>query len=171
MLRRLVVIVGLVTVTGATGDLVGSPQEPPRPWIEIVRDIAYASGPSHEDGRGLLVIYLPAEPENAPVLIFMHGGGLGNGDKRRVRHIGRRFASEGFVTVYSNYRLTPPNRHPAHIEDAAAAFNWVYRNIDEYGGDPDSIFVSGGSAGGYLAALLAYDGSYLAEYGLGACRQ
>ena len=166
MLRRLVVIVGLVTVAGATGDFVGSPQEPPQPGIEILRDIAYASGPSHDDGRGLLDIYLPAEPENAPVLIFMHGGGLGNGDKRRVRHIGRRFASEGFVTVCSNYRLTPPNRHPAHIEDAAAAFNWVYRNIDEYGGDPDSIFVSGGSAGGYLAALLAYDGSYLAEYGL-----
>ena len=47
MLRRLVVIVGLVTVTGATGDLVGSPQEPPQPGIEIVCDIAYASGPSH----------------------------------------------------------------------------------------------------------------------------
>ncbi len=96
----------------------------------------------------------------------MHGGGLQNGDKRRVRHIGRRFASEGFITVCNNYRLTPPNAHPAHIEDAAAAFDWVYRNIGEYGGDPGMIFVSGGSAGGYLAALLAYDNRYLAEHDL-----
>lgn len=106
------------------------------------------------------------EPMNAPVLMFMHGGGLNGGDKRRVAHIGRRFASEGFITVCSNYRLSPANTHPAHIEDASAAFDWIYRNIAEYGGNPDRIFVSGGSAGGYLAALLAYDGRYLAKHNL-----
>ncbi len=134
--------------------------------IEVIRDLSYATGPSHENGRGLLDVYLPGEREGAPVLIFMHGGGLNNGDKRRVQHIGRRFASEGFVTILNNYRLTPPNAHPDHIEDAAAAFAWVYRNISEYGGDPNRIFVAGGSAGGYLSALLAYDDRYLARHEL-----
>ena len=134
--------------------------------IEVIRDLSYATSPSHENGRGLLDVYLPAEREGAPVLIFMHGGGLSNGDKRRVQHIGRRFASEGFVTILNNYRLTPPNAHPDHIEDAAAAFAWVHQNISEYGGDPNRIFVAGGSAGGYLSALLAYDERYLARHEL-----
>ena len=149
-------IVALFSLLAGGGVPFGAPQTTSGGRIEIIRDVPYATGPSYLEDRGLLDIYLPAEREDAPVLIFMHGGGLQNGDKRRVRHIGRRFASEGFITVCNNYRLTPPNPHPAHIEDAAAAFDWVYRNIGEYGGNPDMIFVSGGSAGGYLAALMAY---------------
>ena len=166
MQKQPFVIMALFSLIAAAGAAAEPPQATSGDGIEIIRDIAYVSGPSYEGGRGLLDIYLPAARDDAPVLIFMHGGGLSNGDKRRVRHIGRRFASEGFITVCNNYRLTPPNPHPAHIEDAAAAFDWVYRNIREYGGDPDMIFVSGGSAGGYLAALLAYDNTYLAEHEL-----
>ena len=54
--------------------------------------------------------------------------------------------------------------HPAHIQDAAAAFAWVKRHIAEYGGNPDQVFVIGHSAGAYLAALLALDREYLAVH-------
>jgi len=47
--------------------------------------------------------------------------------------------------------------HPAHIQDAAAAFAWVKRHIADYGGNPDQVFVIGHSAGAYLAVLLALD--------------
>ncbi len=56
--------------------------------------------------------------------------------------------------------------HPAHAEDAAAAWAWVVRNISKYGGDPERVFLSGHSAGGYLAALLSVDPSYLGRHGL-----
>ena len=52
----------------------------------------------------------------------------------------------------ANYRLSPGVMHPAHVQDAAAATAWVYNNIAEFGGDPQNIYVSGHSAGAYLAA-------------------
>lgn len=56
--------------------------------------------------------------------------------------------------------------HPAHIQDVAAAFAWVKRNIRQHGGDSDRVIVIGHSAGAYLAALLATDSRYLAAHKL-----
>jgi acetyl esterase/lipase len=64
-----------------------------------------------------------------------------------------------FVSV--GYRLSPKVQHPAHIQDVARGFAWTVANIDKYGGNPGAIFVSGHSAGGHLAALLATDDGYL----------
>ncbi len=55
---------------------------------------------------------------------------------------------------------------PGHIQDVARAFAWVYKNISRYGGNPNQIFVTGHSAGGHLAALLALDKRYLQAEGL-----
>ncbi len=115
-IRPLWVVVVLSTFA-ASGAAAESPQEASGNAIEVTQDVPYATGASYARGRGLLDIYLPARTGNAPVLMFIHGGGLNGGDKRRVAHIGRRFASEGFITVCSNYRLSPVNTHPAHIED------------------------------------------------------
>jgi acetyl esterase/lipase len=65
-----------------------------------------------------------------------------------------------------NYRLSPRVVFPAYIDDAAASVAWTYQNIDQYGGDPAKIFVSGHSAGGYLAAMLGMDPEYLNKYGV-----
>ncbi len=54
------------------------------------------------------------------------------------------------AVVAVNYRLYPKVKAPVYIEDAAAAVAWVFRHIEEYGGDPELIFISGHSAGGYL---------------------
>jgi acetyl esterase/lipase len=62
--------------------------------------------------------------------------------------------------------LSPGVRHPAHVEDAAAAFAWVKRNIAGWGGDARRVFVAGYSAGGYLAALLGADERYLRVHDL-----
>ena len=47
------------------------------------------------------------------------------------------------------------------IQDVAKGFAWTVANIGKYGGKPGAIFVSGHSAGGHLAALLATDEDYL----------
>ena len=64
-------------------------------------------------------------------------------------------AAEGWVCVANNYRLSPKATFPDHLVDCKQALAWVREHIAEYGGDPDFVVVTGGSAGGHLAALVA----------------
>jgi acetyl esterase/lipase len=59
------------------------------------------------------------------------------------------------VTVIIDYPLAPAYQLPAMEKASATAIKWVKQNIATYGGDPDNIYVSGHSAGGHLAALVA----------------
>jgi len=93
------------------------------------------------------------------------GGGWSRGDKAAVGRKAVFFAGEGWVLVSVNYRLIPEGRHPRNVEDVAAALAWVHDHIAEYGGDPDSIFLMGHSAGCHLVALVATDGRHLEKAG------
>ena len=97
-------------------------------------------------------------------MVFIHGGSWRTGDRSMYPLLGNRFAKPGIGVAIPSYRLMPNNPHPAQIEDAAAAFAWVYRNIAQYGGDTKRIYLAGHSAGGHLAALLALDGEYLKKH-------
>ena len=109
-----------------------------------------------------LDIYLPAEQSNSfPVLVFFHGGGLTGGSRG-----GPKLTSEGVCLVAPSYRLHPKAKCPDYINDAADAVAWTFKNIEKYGGDPNRIFVSGGSAGSYLAALITMDKSWLEARGI-----
>ncbi|WP_085870721.1 MULTISPECIES: alpha/beta hydrolase [unclassified Nocardioides] len=123
--------------------------------VRVEKDIAYA--PEHGK-RGLLDIYLPAEGEvsNAPVLLQVHGGGwtIGNKDQQGIPLM-QHMAAKGWVCVAINYRLAPRNPFPAQIIDVKQAIAWIREHIEEYGGDPDYIAITGGSAGGHLTALAA----------------
>lgn len=135
--------------------------------VRVVRDLAYVPGPA-VNPRQRLDLYLPkAQQGLAPVLISAPGGGLVEGDKANDAHIGQRFAQAGFVTALVNYRLSPEVGHPAHAEDLATALAWTLRSISAHGGDPKRVFLTGHSAGAYLAALLATDPRYLRALGLG----
>jgi acetyl esterase/lipase len=80
--------------------------------------------------------------------------------------LGRRLARNGVGAAMINYRLSPIVKHPAHIQDVARAFAWLHKNIGQYGGRADQMFVCGHSAGGHLAALLGTDERYLKAEGL-----
>src|SRR4051812_34463976 len=134
--------------------------------VEIIADIAYYSGPDADPNKHKLDLYLPKGHKDFPVLFFIHGGGWTTGDRKLYSAIGRVFAKNGIGTVVISYRLTPQVQHPAHIEDVARAFAWTHANMARYGGLPDHIFVSGHSAGGHLAALLATNERYLAAHKL-----
>ena len=100
-------------------------------------------------------ILYPKKPGFATVVWF-HGGGLTGGGKY-VPSAFKRLKSfqEGRLAIVAvGYRLSPKVPFPVFIEDAAAATAWTLRNIGEYGGDPSAVFVSGGSAGGYLTAMI-----------------
>ena len=134
----------------------GSPFE-----VAVTKDIAYHDGKDADPVRHKLDLYLPKGHKDYPVLLFVHGGGWRNGDKKHFEKLGEVFAGKGIGTVVIGYRLTPQVQHPAHVQDVARAVAWTHQNIGKHGGRPDQIFVSGHSAGGHLVALLATDESYL----------
>jgi acetyl esterase/lipase len=94
------------------------------------------------------------------VLVFIHGGGWTSGKKSLYNFFGSRMARKDVVMVIIDYPLAP-NANYTHMARASArAVYWVKQNIEKYGGDPDNIFVSGHSAGGHLAALIAIKEAY-----------
>lgn len=138
--------------------------------IQTLRDIPYKLEvqSEYEKERCKLDLYLPADRNAYSTLLWFHGGGLQNGDKGGDMEvaIARRFASDGIAVAVVNYRLSPKAKFPGYIEDAAASFTWMFRNIEKHGGDPGRIFVSGHSAGGYLTAMIAMDPQYLSRHRL-----
>jgi arylformamidase len=136
--------------------------------IRITRDIPYIKNST--EPRNFLDIYHPKDGKNLPVLVFIHGGGWKHGDKSTYQKLGKDYAEKNFVTVIINYRLSPGSKHPAHVQDCAAAVAWVFKNIGEYGGNPRRIIIMGHSAGAHLAALLTLDSKYLGKYIIGTRR-
>ncbi|QJW98120.1 alpha/beta hydrolase [Frigoriglobus tundricola] len=122
------------------------------------RDIAY-SDPKTE--KQTLDVYAPAEGQQMPVVVFIHGGGWQSGDKKEVDKKPRAFADRGFVFVSVNYRLLPNATITQMGQDVAKAIRWVRDHAKDYGGAPDALFVTGHSAGAQLAALVCTDESYL----------
>ena len=151
----------------------GAPANPIKPIvpkagaIRIVRDIIYRKDAKDTKGWNKLDLYLP-KTKGFATIMWIHGGGLHSGDKSKIETVAKRFVAEGYGVVSINYRLYPDARYPTQIQDAAKAFAWVHGNIAGKGGNPDRIFVAGGSAGGHLTALLAVDGSFLKQHGLGS---
>jgi acetyl esterase/lipase len=78
------------------------------------------------------------------------------GNKRGQAHpLMSHLAELGWVCVAINYRLSPRSTWPDHIVDVKRALAWTKEHIAEYGGDPDWIAITGGSAGGHLSSLAA----------------
>ena len=114
--------------------------------------------------RCVLDVYYPLNTTNAATVVWFHGGGLEFGEK----HIPRGLLEQGIIVVAVNYRMHPKVNHPVYIEDAAAAVTWTFKNIESFNGAKDKIFVSGHSAGGYLASMVTMDKRYLAQNGIDA---
>lgn len=107
--------------------------------------------------RNQLDVYRSRRPlSQAPVVLQIHGGGWVFGHKRQQAvPMLVDLASRGFVCVSANYRLSPHATFPEHLIDVKRALIWIRQHIHEYGGDPLCVIVTGGSAGGHLAALVA----------------
>ena len=112
----------------------------------------------------VLNFYYPKGLKNYPTIVWFHGGGITGGAKE----IPKALMDKGFAVIGVGYRLSPKAKAPAYINDAAAAVAWTFKHIAEYGGNPDLIFVSGHSAGGYLGMMLAFDKKYLNKYQIDA---
>jgi acetyl esterase/lipase len=123
----------------------------PKAGYSLHRDIDYGSG-----SRARFDLYIPTRPAApASVLLFFYGGSWQNGSKNIYRFFGQAFASVGITVAIADYRLYPQVKYPAFVEDGATALRFVHAKIANYGGDPARIFVSGHSAGAFIATMLA----------------
>tara|TARA_R100000027_G_scaffold61790_2_gene53421 strand:- start:1368 stop:2258 length:891 start_codon:yes stop_codon:yes gene_type:complete len=140
----------------------------PSDGVAVVKDVDYL-GP---DRTEKLDVYLPAKSFGRPLpaVLLIHGGGWRVGDKAssRERSIAKDLASEGFAVFSINYKLNVGSRDaetrkftlsylawPQNLYDCKTALRFIRANADQYGIDPDSIAIMGGSAGGHLAMMVA----------------
>lgn len=127
----------------------------PEDEVEVIRDVVYDE---RHGRRGRLDVYRQraTDRQDAPVLVQVHGGGwtLGSKDHQAIPLM-HHMAARGWVCLAINYRLSPRDPFPAHIVDVKRALAWAREHAQEYGGDPSFLAITGGSAGGHLAALAA----------------
>lgn len=121
--------------------------------LKVVDNIPYA-----DDGHPMhtLDVYRPDEDGLLPVIIDIHGGAWIYGTKEINAHYCKGLAKYGFTVVNLNYRTIREGyggTFPNIFKDIFAALNWVEKNIADYGGDLNNVFLTGDSAGAHLAGL------------------
>lgn len=162
---------------------------PPRPAFPVAQAKAYSDaalkasrGPwphvqEHRDavfeGGMPMDIFLPAFLSGpADTFVFFHGGGWVHGWKEWAGFMAPHVTARNMILVAPSYRLAPEFRYPASYEDALRAVAAIHRHLPEYGANTNRIIVSGHSAGGHLAAMIALrnrDRASFGAHGVVAC--
>ena len=125
------------------------------------------SGESSEDCL-YLNVWAPVDAKDAPVMLWLYGGGGTMGSGTVSTYDGTSFARDGVILVTANYRhgVLAGFAHPAvekangtadanfHLLDAIAALKWIKANAAAFGGDADNVTLFGESAGATIVANL-----------------
>jgi len=117
-----------------------------------ILDIPYA-GPNSDRSECLDIF--PSTASQAPVLVFIHGGYWRSFDKSDHSFVAAVYAQAGALVVIPNFSHCPSVAVEQISMQMVQVLAWVWRNIADYGGDPNRIYVVGHSAGGTLAAMLS----------------
>jgi acetyl esterase/lipase len=130
-----------------------SPVRIPARSVRRDRNIAY--GPAGVANR-LDMYRHRSNPCGSPVLIYFHPGGFVIGKKsREARVLFGILANRGWLCISANYRLRQAGAFPNNVIDAKRVIAWLRSRAADYGADPTTIVMCGGSAGAYLAAMCA----------------
>ena len=121
--------------------------------LRRIQDISYG-----DSARQRLDIF-PAEDAPSPVLMYIHGGYWRGGHKDEYGFVASGLVPAGITTVVLGYDLCPAVTLDEIVQEVRHATLWVHRNIDQYGGDPNRLFIAGNSAGAHLAAMMLTDAS------------
>ena len=125
-------------------------------------DISYGAPVKATIPAPKLNVFVPRHPKatKLPVLLFIHGGNWNTGNKNTYVLLGRNFAKKGVITIIPDYTLSPFANYDGQATQIAAAIQWAKAHAQQYGGDPQRIYITGHSAGGHLAALAVMNPKY-----------
>lgn len=125
--------------------------------LRVDRDVEYGDDADAAHQK-LDIIYHADRSRPRPAIVMIHGGGFRTGSKSAFHPQMRDYATKGYVTLSISYRFTQVAPFPAQVADCKLAVRWLRAHAAMYGVDPNRIGVTGSSAGGYLAAMLALTG-------------
>lgn len=128
------------------------------PEVPLLRDVRDMKVPADGPDKPEIVVrvYRPeGAPDNAPGLVFLHGGGWILGDLETHDALCRILAVRSDAVVVSvDYRLAPEHRFPAAVDDSERAWRHIHSNPEVYGVDASRLAMGGDSAGGNLTAAV-----------------
>lgn len=119
------------------------------PSIIRQNDVVYATV---NEQNLLLDLHLPAQTEQPPLVVWIHGGAWRAGSRKKMPLA--YLVQSGFAIASIDYRLSPEARFPAQIHDCKAAIRFLRASASQFGFNARRIGVAGASAGGHLAALV-----------------
>ncbi|WNK01626.1 alpha/beta hydrolase [Thalassospiraceae bacterium LMO-JJ14] len=112
-------------------------------------DLAYGPLPRNK------IDYFQAAPQNAPLLVFIHGGYWQRNSKETFSYVADGLVPLGINVAVIGYTLAPEASLTQIVGETMQALDFLYDAANDLGFDPTGIFVSGWSAGGHLAAAAA----------------
>ena len=122
-----------------------------RMWQRVPKDVEALTLPS---GVGVRLYRPTGATGTGSALLWIHGGGYVIGHPGQDDVLCRRYAQRLGVTVASvDYRLAPEHPYPVPVEDCYSALTWLAALPSV---DPGRVAIGGASAGGGLAAALAF---------------
>ena len=130
-----------------------------------IADIPYAGNPRADPARQSLDIYIREGLTDAPVVLYVHGGGWVRGDKARALFKPACLVPAGYLFASMNYRFRPEASLPELAQDVASAAAWLKEHAAKYGGDGSRIVLMGHSAGGHLVALVGANQKFMENAG------
>jgi len=142
-----------------------------RAEVEAIADQVYFGGSDNPKHR--LDLFFPRNRPGFPVAVFIHGGYWRAGDRNYYSSltglygsIGLSLAKRGIGVAVMSYRLAPEVTIERELEDVARAVRFTLDASRLHGGDATRIVLTGHSAGGHLAMLLAFDDRWLRAAGV-----
>ena len=126
-------------------------------------DISYLESDNKNVGKApKLNVFVPRKSSatQVPVLIFVHGGNWNSGRKGMYDLLGINFANKGVITVIPDYTLSPDATYDDMARQIVSVIQWTKKNISQYKGNPNMIYITGHSAGGHLGALAVMNPKY-----------
>jgi acetyl esterase/lipase len=117
--------------------------------VKALRDIEYARV---GDMSLKLDLYVPVNVKTPPLVVWVHGGAWKGGSKSNPSVL--PLTQRGYALASVDYRLSTAAQFPAQVHDIKAAIRYLRATAKEHGINAERIAISGGSAGGHLAALV-----------------
>jgi acetyl esterase/lipase len=132
---------------------------------QVERDVAYGSAPEQR-----MDVYRPANAQNAPIILMVHGGGWRRGDKDAAGVVNNKvehWLPKGYIVISVGYRLVPQVTPMDEAGDIAKALAFAQGRARSWGGDPSRFVLMGHSAGAHLVSLLSAAPSIASNAGAG----